>query len=273
MKVHALQTGAVRLTEAFLHPAAGLRGRLRLLAPGTFAATVPILAWLIEHEGQRILVDTGETSGVRNLPFARYEVTAADELPGALAAAGCAPAHVDTTVLTHLHSDHCDGAVHVPGPVLVGDREWRDAHALGGRLTRLATRAPLPGGVDFRPVALDDGPFGAFAASRRITGDGRVVAVATPGHTNGHLSVIAIDDEGRHLLLAGDATDSLEQLLARRPDAVAPKPAEQVATIDRILAHAREHETVYLPAHDPESATRLAGRVPLVPVPATITGA
>jgi hypothetical protein len=31
-----------------------------------------------------------------------------------------------------------------------------------------------------------------------------------------------------------------------------------VATIDTILAHAREHPTVYLPSHDPESASRLA---------------
>jgi hypothetical protein len=31
-----------------------------------------------------------------------------------------------------------------------------------------------------------------------------------------------------------------------------------VATIDTILAHAREHPTVYLPSHDLESATRLA---------------
>ena len=59
-------------------------------------------------------------------------------------------------------------------------------------------------------------------------------------------------------MLAGDATDTLEQLHARRHDAVGPKPAVSVATIDRILAYGREHPTVYLPSHDLESATRLA---------------
>jgi hypothetical protein len=59
------------------------------------------------------------------------------------------------------------------------------------------------------------------------------------------------------VLLAGDATDTLEQLRARRPDAVGPKPAVSVATIDAILAHAREHPTVYLPTHDLESVARL----------------
>jgi hypothetical protein len=64
--------------------------------------------------------------------------------------------------------------------------------------------------------------------------------------------------EGRHVLLAGDATDTLEQLRARRPDAVGPKPAVSVATIDAILAHGREHPTIFLPSHDPGSVARLA---------------
>ena len=59
------------------------------------------------------------------------------------------------------------------------------------------------------------------------------------------------------MLLAGDTTDSLEQLHARRHDAIAPKPKLYVETIDRILAHAREHPTIYLPSHDPASVARL----------------
>jgi glyoxylase-like metal-dependent hydrolase (beta-lactamase superfamily II) len=69
--------------------------------------------------------------------------------------------------------------------------------------------------------------------------------------------VICVDDDDRHLFLAGDATDTLEQLHARRPDAVGPKPKVHVETLDRILAHGRRHPTVYLPSHDPESAGRL----------------
>jgi N-acyl homoserine lactone hydrolase len=119
------------------------------------------------------------------------------------------------------------------------------------------TGVPLPGGIDFRAVALDDGPFGAFAASRRLTTDGRVLLVSTPGHTRGHASVIATDDDGRHVLLAGDTTDTLEQLHARRPDAITSQPDVQMQTIDRILAHAAAHSTIYLPTHDPDAVTRL----------------
>jgi glyoxylase-like metal-dependent hydrolase (beta-lactamase superfamily II) len=123
---------------------------------------------------------------------------------------------------------------------------------------RRVLRQPLPPGFAPRPFALDGGPFGAFAKSRALSDDGRIVAVATPGHTRGHISVICVDDEGRHVMLAGDATDTLEQLHARRADAVGPDPKVHVATLETILEHCAQHRTVYLPSHDPASAARLA---------------
>jgi len=62
-------------------------------------------------------------------------------------------------------------------------------------------------------------------------------------------------------MLAGDATDTLEQLHSRRADAVAPDPKVHVATLNTILDHCAQHPTVYLPSHDPESLSRLAGAV------------
>jgi N-acyl homoserine lactone hydrolase len=264
MRVHALTTGEIELKVAFLHATPGIRGKLDLLRPGPWAASpVPIHAWVIEHEEHRILVDTGEIAAAKDMPFAHPRVGPQDELPHALAGAGLSTADITTTILTHLHADHFNGARHLDGAVLVADVEWDEATGARGRIVQRITRAPLPADVDFRPVALDDGPFGAFARSRALTPDGRVRAVATPGHTGGHLSVLAVDDDGRHVLLAGDATDALEQLRDRRADAVATQPREQVRTIDRIIAHAREHPTVYLPSHDTESVARLAGGVTL----------
>ena len=66
-------------------------------------------------------------------------------------------------------------------------------------------------------------------------------------------------------MLAGDATDTLEQLHARRADAIAPDTAVHVATLDTILAHCAQHPTVYLPSHDPESAARLAAATTVRP--------
>jgi glyoxylase-like metal-dependent hydrolase (beta-lactamase superfamily II) len=258
VQIHALSTGTVRVKDAFLNARTGPTRQLRLFTPGPFSDPLPIHLWVVEHDGERILVDTGETAAASDIPFARFDVAAAQELPGALATVGLTVDDIDQVVLTHMHGDHMDGAVHLPRPVLVHDAELAFAHALSSRVFQRVLRQPIPAGVDFAPLTLDGGPFGAFAASRALTADGRVVAVATPGHTPGHISVICVDDDGRHVLLAGDATDTLDQLRARRPDAIGPKPKVHVQTLDRILAHGREHPTVYLPSHDPASAARLA---------------
>jgi N-acyl homoserine lactone hydrolase len=260
VQIQALSTGTVRVKDAFLNARNGPTRQLRLFTPGPFSEPLPIHLWLVEHDGQRILVDTGETAAAHDIPFARFDVPAGHELPGALATVDLTVGDIDQVVLTHMHGDHMDGAVHIPRPVLVHDAELAFARSLSSRFFQRVLRQPIPAGADFTALALDGGPFGAFAASRALTDDGRVVAIATPGHTPGHISVICIDDDGRHVLLAGDATDTLEQLRARRPDAIGPKPKVHVQTLDRILAHGREHPTVYLPSHDPQSAARLAAR-------------
>ena len=258
MKIHALSTGTVRCKVSFLFAASGPRRQLNLFLPGPFSDPLPIHVWVIEHDGRRILVDTGETSSVNDIPFAHFDVKPAQELPGALGSIGLTTGDIDQVVLTHMHGDHMDGAVHLgDAPVQVHDRELAFSKSAQSRFFARVLRQPVPHGVHWEPFALGDGPFGAFEASRRLADDGRILAVATPGHTPGHVSILCIDDDGRHVLLAGDATDTLEQLRSRRHDAVGPKPKVTVATIDRILAHGREHPTVYLPSHDVDSAARL----------------
>jgi glyoxylase-like metal-dependent hydrolase (beta-lactamase superfamily II) len=258
MKIHALSTGAIRVKHSFLFPSPGLRRQLDLFVPGPFSDPLPIHCWAIEHEGTLRLVDTGETADARNVPFARPEVKRNDELPAVMAAAGLDIDDVSEVVITHAHGDHIDGLVHVRGRVLISDTELRFLHTLMPRVMRRLLRQPLPPGFDPDPFVLDGGPFGAFLRSRPLSDDGRIVAVDTPGHTPGHISVICVDDAGRHVMLAGDATDTLEQLHARRADAVAPDTKVHVATLETILAHCAQHPTIYLPSHDPESAARFA---------------
>lgn len=261
MKIHAIQTGTVRVKRSFLFPGKGPRRQLDLFMPGAFSDPLPIFCWAIEHEGVLRLVDTGETAAARNVPFAHMEVTRDQELPTAMAAAGLELDDVSEVVLTHAHGDHIDGLVHVRKRVLSNEVELRYAAAPFPRLMRRLLRQPLPPGFRPEPFALDGGPFGAFQRSHALSDDGRIVAVETPGHTPGHVSVICVDDFDRHVMLAGDTTDTLEQLHALRADAIAPDPEVHVATMETILAHCAQHPTVYLPSHDPESAARLAGAV------------
>ena len=258
MKIYALTTGAVRVKHSFLVPSPGWRRQLDLFTPGTFSDPLPIHCWAIEHQGVLRLVDTGETAAAHNVPFAQPQVAHEQELPAAMAAAGLSPDDVAEVVITHAHGDHIDGLVHVRGRILINETELRFLRSPMPRVMRRLLRQPLPPGFAPEPFVLDDGPFGAFPRSRALSDDGRIVAVETPGHTPGHVSVICVDDAGRHVMLAGDVTDTLEQLHARRADAVAPDTDVHIATLDTILAHCAQHHTVYLPSHDPESAARLA---------------
>jgi N-acyl homoserine lactone hydrolase len=258
MKIHALTTGAVRLKHSFLFPKQGPRRQLDLFLPGDWSVPMPIHCWAIEHDGVLRIVDTGETAAARNVPFARMEVTREQELPTAMAAAGLQLGDVSEVVLTHAHGDHIDGLVHVRAPVLINDAELRYLATPMPRVMRRVLRQPLPPGFGPTPFTVDGERFGAFPRSRALSDDGRIVAVETPGHTPGHVSVICVDDSGRHVMLAGDVSDSLEQLHARRPDAIGPDPKVHIATLERILAHCAEHPTIYLPSHDPDSAARLA---------------
>jgi N-acyl homoserine lactone hydrolase len=269
MKIHALTTGAVCVKHSFLYPRQGRR-QLDLFLPGPFSDPLPIHCWAIEHEGVLRLVDTGETAAARNVPFARMEVTPEQELPAAIAAAGLELHDVFEVVLTHAHGDHIDGLVHVRGRVLIHETELKFLASPMARVMRRVLRQPLPAGFAPEPFKLDDGPFGAFARSRSFTDDGRIVAVDTPGHTPGHISVICVDDAGRHVMLAGDATDSLEQLNSLRADAVAPDAKVHIATMRAILAHCAAQPTIYLPSHDPDSAARFADATTSAKTPAAV---
>ncbi len=261
MKIHALTTGAVRVKRSFLFPCRGRRRQLDLFLPGAWSEPLPIHCWAIEHDGMLRLVDTGETAAVRNVPFARMQVTRERELPAAMAAAGLQLDDVSEVVLTHHHAGHVDGLVHVRARALINQAELRFAATARSKVTRGVLRQPLPPGFAPEPFALDGGPFGAFPRSHPVSDDGRIVVVDTRGHTPGHVSVICIDDAGRHVMLAGDASNTLEQVHALRADAVTRNPEAQIATLERIRAHCARHPTIYLPSHDPESAARLAGSI------------
>src|SRR4051794_562397 len=183
MKIHTLTTGAVRVKHAFLHPRSGPRRQLDLFLPGRWSDPLPIHCWAIEHQGRLLLVDTGEAATAHDAPFARFEVAREQELPGAMAAIGLSLKDVSEVVLTHHHGDHADGLPHVRAPVRIHDAELQFLTGAFPRVMRRVLRQPLPPGFAPETFALDGGPFGAFARSRPLSADGRIVAVDTPGHT------------------------------------------------------------------------------------------
>ncbi len=269
MKLHAIQTGWVRIKPAQVEgQGRGLRRRLRVMTDRDWTAWLPTFAWIIDHPEGVIVVDTGQ--GVHLLessrsphPYHRWQVAfrveREEEIGPQLRALGVGRRDIRRVVLTHLHVDHDGGLAHFPdAEILVSRGELRAARGWMGRLRGyLPNRWP----AWFDPTSLDlcAEQFGPFSASKRLTAAGDVIAVATPGHTPNHISVV-VEDQATTYFLAGDASYDQRLMLAGRIDGVSPDDDIPAATLHAIRQFASSRRMVYLPTHDPESAARLAGR-------------
>ena len=161
-------------------------------------------------------------------------------------------------MLTHLHIDHDGGLAAFPASeILVSPRRARRAAGIAGRLRGYLPER-WPKDFDPKPLVLDGGPYGPFQRSKRLTADGAVVAVATPGHTPDHLSVI-VEDGDAVLFIAGDASYSEATMLSGAIDGVSEEEAKASATLAAIRALAEARPTIYLPAHDPDARAKARG--------------
>jgi N-acyl homoserine lactone hydrolase len=272
VKLHAIQTGAVRIKTAQVRGrGSGLSRRLAIFSDRHWTGWLPTYAWLIDHPEGAIVVDTGQgrhllQSGVSLHPYLRWEVEfriePEEEIGPQLRAIGVAPDDVRRVVLTHLHADHDGGLAHFPkSQILVSRGELRTASGWPGRARGYLPHR-WPSWFDPAPLDLAHEPLGPFATSRRLTTAGDVVVVGTPGHTSNHVSIIVEDDRLRYFL-AGDTSYTQELMVAGQIDGVSMDDGVAHATLDAIKRFARDRPTVYLPTHDAESGARLATRRPV----------
>jgi N-acyl homoserine lactone hydrolase len=253
MKVHALRTGFVRIKTAQVEGRGhGVARRLAIFTDRNWTDWLPTYAWAIDHREGIIVVDTGQgahllETGSRFVHMSdgklRFGSTVKREIGPQLRALGIGPRDVKRVVLTHLHMDHDGGLAHFPhSEILVAPGELRTA---SGWLGRMRGYLPdrWPSWFDPVPLDLAAEPFGAFAASRRLTEAGDVVAVATPGHTANHFSILVQEDETT-LFLAGDT-------------ATTPPPA-RCGILTRLMARSRPIRQLALTSGiDPKRASQL----------------
>jgi glyoxylase-like metal-dependent hydrolase (beta-lactamase superfamily II) len=271
MNIHAIQTGTVALTTSWREGVGhGRRRLLHTLLDREWTEPLPIYAFAIEHPEGVIVVDTGETARVsepgyfpRWQPFFRFavreRVEPEQEIGPQLEQLGIRPRDVRRVVLTHLHTDHAGGLHHfADSEILVSRAELQYAKGLRGRLLGYPNkRWPAwfdPTLLDLPPVA-----FGAFPASLPLTRAGDATLVPVPGHTPGQLAVI-VHDGDHSVMLAGDSSYTQDAMLRGIADGVGADDDAERRTHERIRTFVATNPTVYLPAHDPDTATRLAQR-------------
>ncbi|MEU3841212.1 N-acyl homoserine lactonase family protein [Streptomyces sp. NPDC028635] len=156
---------------------------------GAHPRVEPALAYLVLDERGPILFDTGIGAASPETE-AHYRPRRRD-LREALEAAGVSAGDISLVVNCHLHFDHCGGNPLFPGtPVAVQDVELATARAGGYTFDELidfpgATYEELKGEAELRPG---------------------VWVIPTPGHTDGHQSLVLRCDDGT-VVLAGQAHD------------------------------------------------------------------
>jgi glyoxylase-like metal-dependent hydrolase (beta-lactamase superfamily II) len=172
---------------------------------------------------------------------------AGDPLEQALATVGLAPQDLALAAVSHLHLDHSGG---IPRLAAAG-------------VPVALQRAELDFARSGRPQ-LTDGYHAPDWSDERtrwelLDGDAELApgvwALATPGHTPGHMSFrVDLPDTGTWIF-TGDAADLVQNLYDRTPpgSCAGGGPADEQAaaeSLDRLLAEGRQHDARLVPGHD-----------------------
>ena len=264
MNIYAIQTGIVSVKAEFLRgsiKAGGLTRFFPALFRDTTFVDLPIYAWVIAHPEGVIVVDTGDVAATSSMfvTQSRFRIRPEEEIGAQLERLGIRVGDVAKVVLTHLHGDHINGLGYFQKtPILISEAE---DHALkspsGALMNRLVLH--LPAWFVPTPIRFEDKPLHSFDQNYALTKAGDVIAVPTPGHTAGHLSVI-VREADRDVILAGDVTYDQAALLTQDTQGLVTAPHQLPNTLRRMLAYTQATPSVYLPSHDPESGARLAQR-------------
>lgn len=269
MKIHYIQTGDVQIKSrhAVSEKVALPARAFDVLRDKNWTPLLPIGCWLIEHPEGLIMVDTGESSRANFYhyqpwwhPFMqtceRRWVKPEEEAGARIEALGFNPADVRWVVMTHMHGDHAGGIPNFRNSEFVlSAPEAAASLAWTGPLTGFLNMH-YPKGFDPSRIKYADGPWESFDRSTKLTKDGRVRIVPTPGHTEGHQSVVVEQDD--HLVFfAGDAAYNEQALIAGIVDGVAADYAAHKDTTRRIRDLCKRHNVITQFAHDPACLTRL----------------
>src|SRR5579871_4131077 len=159
-----------------------------------------VTCYLVVHPKGMLIFDTGLNDRLVGRPLYEnvlegYAQIKLNTLSGQLADIGVAPARIDYLVLSHYHWDHIGNAGDFAAStwlVYKGDRD---------RMFEKEARA-YPWFNQYS--ALERSKTILLSGDHDVFGDGSVVVIATPGHTEGHCSLLVRLKNTGPVVLSGD---------------------------------------------------------------------
>jgi glyoxylase-like metal-dependent hydrolase (beta-lactamase superfamily II) len=228
---------------------------------------VPCPAFLITHPSAgHILVDTSLHPSLAASPrenfgrlaswYVRPRVEPGRDLPAQLRERGADPRSIRLVVVTHLHYDHASGISEFPSATFVLSRaEWTAATTGSRPILRGYRPQHYDFAFDYRLIDFDHArvdSYASFGRSFDLLGDGSIRLAFTPGHTLGHMSVVARLRD-RDFVIAGDAVYTTRQL---EGGPAQPRPHDphlwRRSLQELQLFHRDYPQAPIVPGHDPE---------------------
>lgn len=248
---------------------------LKALLGGT-GYVVPVPAFLVRHPSAgAVLVDTGLHPSIATDPrqnfgslgarFGKPTLEPSEDVPSQLRKRGLDPGEVPIVVMTHLHLDHSSAISEFPNSTfVVSEAEWH--FAAGGSAPALNgyRRSHFDYAFEYRTIDFDRANIDSYASFGRtfdLFGDGSVHLAFTPGHTAGHMSVIARLAE-RDFVIGGDCFYVLGQLDGSEQGQPRPQDAHNLrrSLQELRLFHRQFPGVVITPGHDPDFYARVEKR-------------
>ncbi len=218
---------------------------------------IPVTFFVIKHGKDWVAFDTGNNAMVAKDPVAYWgePVTKAyfpvmkdyEEFQVQVKKLGITPKDIKAVIISHGHLDHAGAIDNFKGtnvPIYLQKKELeliKKAVASGAKTAYIPEDFKVMDQLNIKTV---EGVFDVF-------GDQTVVAFPTPGHTEGHQSLLVKPSVGKSLILAADAMYTLENMQEAIPPGLAWDIPQSLQALYVFKAMKYVGADV-VPSHDPE---------------------
>lgn len=207
----------------------------------------PVYSIFVDTGDKKVLIDTGfDKAWVdRVLPFEKPEQTEEQTIVAQLAKIGVRPEDVDIVVNSHLHFDHCSGNKFFPGATFIMSKEELRHCYVPDPWERLGYDRNLVEIPGARMELLDLNGY----EYEVVPG---VTLIETPGHSNGHLSVVVRPTNDQPMVFPIDVAYTKHNLVDKVLMGLHTDPEDLLRSMIKIENIANKIGGKIFYSHDPE---------------------
>jgi len=210
--------------------------------------------YLLRHGDEYLLWDTGLPASLKGAALSAngpMSATLSMTIDEQLKVLGIDRAQVKTVAISHYHFDHVGQLPEFAhAKLLIGRGDWEAVTA--AKTAPNVSPAPFKSWID---GAADNVEI--VTGDKDIYGDGRVIMLATPGHTPGHSSLLIRLAHKGPLLLSGDAAHFTANYKNDGVPTFNTNRADTLASLQRIKGLAKNLKATVVIQHEPADVAKL----------------